>query len=83
MLLNHPNLIARATALTMAISSGHTETVRALLESGALLEQNVFDENGVDNGSHVRVAIANGHVDTCRLLLQATAIEARARAVQR
>ena len=81
-LLNHPNLIARVTALTMAISKGHTETVRALLESGALLEKNVLADNGADIGSHVHVAILNGHVDTCRLLLQATAIEARARGAQ-
>ncbi|CAM9855179.1 unnamed protein product [Laminaria digitata] len=71
-----------ATALTMAISDGHTETVRALLESGALLEKNVLDESGVDIGSHVHVAILNGHVRTCRLLLQAATLEARARNVQ-
>lgn len=76
-----PELMARATALTMAISNGHTETVRALLESGALLEESVLDENGADIGSHVHMAIVNGHTDTCRLLLQAT-VESRARDVQ-
>ena len=63
----------------MAVSGGHTETVRALLESGALLEQHVLDENEVDIGSHVQMAILNGHVDTCRLLLQAVAIEHQAK----
>ena len=78
MLLNLPDWITRATALTVAISNGHTETVRALLESGALFEKNVLDENGADIGSHVNVAVLEGHVDTCRLLVQAAALHARA-----
>lgn len=61
----------RATALTLATSNGHTETVRALLESGASLETNAQDEYGAGIESHVQVALLKGHVDTCLLLLQA------------
>ena len=70
-LLNPHNWIARATALTLAIIGGHTETVRALLESGALPENNVLNEQGTDLGSHARVALLNGHLDIYRLLLGA------------
>lgn len=63
----------------MAVQNGHTDTVRALLESGAMLENNVLDENGVNLGSHVRVAALHRHADTCRFLLQVVAPEAKAK----
>lgn len=58
--------------MTLAASNGHTETVSALLVSGALAEPNVVAENYAEMCSHLEEALLNGDVDTCRLLLQGT-----------
>lgn len=62
----------------MAILNGHTETVRVLLEAGALLERSGLEINGEAMASYVHVAIACGQVKICCLLLQAMAFEAQA-----
>ncbi|CAM9441627.1 unnamed protein product [Ectocarpus sp. 8 AP-2014] len=70
---------SRISPLTMAISNGDVNTVRVLLEAGALLEENTLDVDGVTNlGSHVHVALGKGQGDICLLLLQAMAFKEQA-----
>ncbi|CAM9874227.1 unnamed protein product, partial [Ectocarpus fasciculatus] len=77
--LNQKDPAHRISPLTMAISNGDVETVRVLLEAGALLEENTLDVDGVTNlGSHVDVALGKGQGDICLLLLQAMAFKEQA-----
>ncbi|CAB1116584.1 unnamed protein product [Ectocarpus sp. CCAP 1310/34] len=81
--LNQKDPAQRISPLTMAISNGDVETVRVLLEAGALLEENTLDVDGVAKlGSHVHVALRKGQGDICLLLLQAMAFKEQAEKTQ-
>jgi ankyrin repeat protein len=62
------------TALLLAIREGHIETVRALLDGGADINQGI----SVDHTSPLLLATINGHYDLAKFLLERGADPTRA-----